>query len=120
MIFDTCLSIFTSRGLTDGTTQVIPRLLSRAARASRLACASYPGLHSTPAPDATTAAARNGVGGSNGFAMDVDDGDSGGGASGGGGNKGSGTPGVGGVESAEGVELLQVRNVASCVVVCSL
>ncbi|CAM9965320.1 unnamed protein product, partial [Sphacelaria rigidula] len=88
--------------------KVIPRLLSRAARASRLACASYPGLHSTPAPDATTAAARNGVGGSNGFAMDVDDGDSGGGGSGGGGNKGSGTPGVGGVESAEGVELLQL------------
>lgn len=63
---------------------------------------SFSALHSTPTPTATASQY-----GSDGLAMDVDEGDK---SSSKAGQKGHVCSGVGGVESAEGVELLQVRS----------
>ena len=91
--------------------QVVPRLLERAAKASRLASASFGPLHSSPAQKGSSNGGRSGGGD-----MDVDESDAAGGGSGGGwgGRAGKGhhqrRPSDAGAESAEGVELLQVRH----------
>ena len=88
--------------------QVIPRLLRHSRKASRLACASFPALHSTPIPPTTSASERyrdSRSGGS--LDMDIDDpvakvvrGS----------NKDSrGSVAEEGIAEAEGAQLLQVR-----------
>lgn len=86
---------------------MIPRLLERAARASRLACNTFGSLHSPPPPNT---ASSNGNGSGGGLDMDVDESDAAGGGSGsgsGGGGKAARGPDAG-AATAEGVELLQV------------
>ncbi|CAM9317779.1 unnamed protein product, partial [Ectocarpus sp. 13 AM-2016] len=87
--------------------KVIPRLLERAARASRLACNTFGPLHSPPPPN-TASSNGNGSGGS-GLDMDVDESDAAGGGGSGSGGQGKAAKGPdAGAATAEGVELLQL------------
>ncbi|CAN0236352.1 unnamed protein product, partial [Ectocarpus fasciculatus] len=92
--------------------KVIPRLLERAARASRLACNTFGPLHSPPPPNATasSSSSSNGNASGGGLDMDVDESDAAGGGGSGSGSGGGGKAARGpdaGAATAEGVELLQ-------------
>lgn len=85
--------------------QVVPRLLERAAKASRLACATFGPLHSRP--EGKSASSSGGGGG--GLDMDVDESDA---AGGGWGKSRRHLPGdPGGAASEEGVGVLQVTRI---------
>ncbi len=81
---------------------MIPRLLERAARASRLACTTFGPLHSPPVP-------KNAANGG-GLDMDVEESDAAGGSGFGRTAKGYHPGDKAGVATAEGVELLQVQS----------
>ncbi|CAM9110574.1 unnamed protein product [Scytosiphon promiscuus] len=84
--------------------KVIPRLLERAGRASRLASSTFGPLHTNLAPQNTSSSSSANTGGGAGLDMDVEESEAG---AGGGRAAGKGSPDSG-TAIAEGVELLQL------------